>query len=177
MKIKKALTSLLLLCFAFNSLAENKSSFRSPYGAFGISFGSEKIGLNIIDEKTTYTGKRIYEIKAPRPMRDMLQNYYVLLTPYSGKVYSIWAESTFGEKYKSKCEDRKNKLISLLEKEHNQKFKDFKEPNYPNHKTDVKYMSVNDTDIIISCMDKGEILSLRYVNMELAAYAKSESRY
>lgn len=125
----------------------------------------------------TYTGKRIYKIKPPRPMRDMLQNYYVLLTPYSGKVYSIWAQSTFGEKYKSKCEDRKNKLISLLEKEYNQKFKDFKNHNYPNRKTNFNYMSINNTDITISCMDDGTILSLKYINAEFAAYAKSESRY
>lgn len=177
MKIKKLLTGLLLLCFAFNSYAENKSNFRVPYGAFGISFGSEKPGLNIIDEKMTYTGKRIYEIKPPRPMRDMLQNYYALITPYTGKVYSIWAESTFGEKYKSKCEDRKNKLMTLLEKEYNQKFKDFKDPDYPNYKTNVKYMSVNDTDITISCMDNGEILSLRYINAEFNAYARAENRH
>lgn len=178
MNIKKAfIISFCLIFSSSNALASNNDTVRVPYGAFGILFGSEKPGLNIIDEKITYTGKRIYEIKPPRPMRDMLQNYYVLLTPYSGKVYSIWAQSTFGEKYKSKCEDRKNKLISLLEKEYNQKFKDFKNPNYPNRKTNFKYMSINNTDITISCMDDGAILSLKYINAEFAAYAKSESRY
>lgn len=174
MKIKKVLTSLILLCFAFNSYAENKSNFQVPYGAFGISFGSEKPGLNIIKKGLTYKGKPIYEIKPPRPMRDMLQNYYVRLTPYSGKVYSISAESTFGEKYKSKCEDRRNRLISLLEKEYNQKFKDFKDPKYPNYETNIKYMSINDTDITISCVDDGKSLFLQYINFEFAVYARSD---
>ena len=63
-------------------------------GAFGINLGSFFNPQDALKVSKTTNGETLYIINAPKKIRKFT-NYYVLITPKTQKIYSIWAQAKF----------------------------------------------------------------------------------
>ncbi len=84
-------------------------------GAFGIKFGSSLSELKVIGTSKTTDGDTLYMVDPPIKIK-ALSEYYVMATPISKKVFSIWG---LDEKLqKSECLTRLKAILSALERKY-----------------------------------------------------------
>ena len=139
-------------------------------GAFGIRFGKKLDGLKIIRESKTTSGEPLYEIIPPKPIK-LLSEYYVMATPITKKVYSLWGiERNLDE---AECKARMEAILIILEKkykvERRKPLLSFS-PGY--------YIEKGDAQISVRCSQdymSGYELYIQYYHDKLEKQAKKEA--
>lgn len=107
----KAIALLVIFLSATIALGEEIT------GAFGINLGEKFEMSSAIGESKLEDGTPIYQFTPKSPYRT-LEKYFVLLTPQTRQVYSIWAIGEFSEKAEAIKEQ--SVLAELLSKKYGQ---------------------------------------------------------
>lgn len=142
----------------------------APKGAFGINFGSKLSELNILKETTLTNGNPLYRVQPPSPM-NLLDTYYVLVTPKSNEVYEIWGDKDYSREERAKCKTDKNSILALLEN----KYGEFKRPQFTYG--DIKEIEIDNVAINIDCRNSlNDNLSLRYQDLTILDKAEKEAK-
>lgn len=160
---------LVILCFcSFYSYADE---MKSPSGAFGINFGDKISDLKVVEKLSLTSGEPLYKVQAASPLKNKLESYYVMITPKTHEVHTIWGESSYQRRDRGKCQENKSDIVSLLEN----KYGESKAATDFNIYDDRKF-EVGDVSIYALCKDLGSSLSIRYFNNSLMEKAKREQK-
>lgn len=106
-----------------NSFSKPKAKPQTPKpqikGAFGINLGSFFNPQDALETTNLTSGEKMYKINVPKKVRKFI-DYYVLITPKTQKIYSIWGEA----KFKDRGAKREFSVIrNLIYKKYNNKGK------------------------------------------------------
>ncbi len=156
--------------FLFFILVSTIISFAQEItGAFGIKFGSLLKELNVIKASKTTDGDPLYMIDPPIKLK-LLTEYYVMVTPISKKIYSVWG---IDKKLKEKeCITSLEAILKALERKYKTKRKEifsFFDTNYMISKGKV-YVHVRCSNELTDYT-----LYVQYYHRDLMEQAKQES--
>lgn len=107
---KCAAVFLLSLCAFFSS-----SFAANITGAFGVKLGEKLNKLHVINVSSTTDDEPLYEITPVKRVK-FWDDYYVLITPITKKVYSIWGIKRGLSKID--CEANLEAVASIIEKKY-----------------------------------------------------------
>ena len=162
----------LLLVVPFLSQAEDmKKEVNAPTGAFGIEFGQKLSTLKVLNKGELTSGEAIYQVQSPNPLKGKLDQYFVLITPKTQKVHTIWGNKEYKGFSKQKCEAEKSDIVSILENKYGES-KPVREINIDND----RMFEVKNVNIFTVCQGMGSTLSIRYVNNEFSDLADQEKK-
>ncbi len=142
-------------------------------GAFGITLGQKFDPKQAIGKASLTDGTPMYEFKPKKPFRAFTE-YYVLITPKTHKVYSIWGigkvENT------QKCEKEQSLIVSILEKKYGLKQEEGFTSGMMEALAGLKFLSRGDRNVGVKCsgfIDDYQI-EIRYYDTKLKELAEKE---
>ncbi len=161
--------SLLPLLVLLSLIATQPVAAADPIeGAFGMTLGSEFDTSTAIGKNSLTDGTPMYQFAPESPFRS-LSSYYVLITPKTRRIYSIWAIGSFPNDESAKKEQAV--IMELL----TQKYGQGKGDNPFMSFADVKQIDQGDRSVLTKVsgfMDA--TLDLRYYDDTLRELAEKE---
>lgn len=150
---------------------EKVNKAEEPKGAFGILFGQPLKELKIIEKSELTSGEPLYKVKAPNPFKNKISEYYVLVTPKTHLVHTIWGDQSYDYEERGKCVSLKDDIVAVLEN----KYGPSEESSGMNIKNN-RVFSFSDSIIFVKCADLKEDFSIRYINSSLSDQADKEKK-
>jgi len=160
-------TLISILCILFiSSMAHGAEKIT---GAFGIQFGQNFMPRDAISTSQLLNdGTPFYEFRPQKPF-DTFSKYYVMITPVTNKVYSIWGIG--GVKNDSDCKNQRAVIIELIENKYG---KSERKSNLENF-LDVKVVSQGERYVMVKCGSfRDDKIEARYYDKKLEALAEKE---
>jgi hypothetical protein len=158
MKFKVLL--LIFLFASFNSIAENKIS-----SAFGLSLGADFDIKSSTGESSLTDGTPLYLFEASKTFRSF-NNYYVLVTPKTQKIYSIWGIGEFENT--PSCKKEQALIMAILKSKYG-------EPNKKSKKREIQIISQDNREIMTKCSGYSDVtIEIRYTDKALQLIAEDE---
>ena len=111
MKVYLTVTSIFLLLL----IPSLTNAYDKIDGAFGISLGTTFESSQSIGQSSLTDGTPMYQFSPTKQFRSF-SRYYVLITPTTNKIYSIWGLGSIENT--QKCEKERDLVMSLLEKKY-----------------------------------------------------------
>jgi hypothetical protein len=162
-KIRPLLAILLITTFA-----NAEESISRIEGAFGISLGQTFEPANAIGESALTDGTKMYQFSPEKPFRSF-KRYYVLITPKTNKVYSIWGLGDFENTPTAKKEQAL--IMEILKNKYGEKEKE----GFMDSLSDVKRVDHGDRSILVKISGMVDItMDIRYYDDELRNLAEEE---
>lgn len=161
---------ILALTF-FLPVFANAAIISDPSGAFGIEFGKQLKDLTVLEKNELRSGEPVYKVKAPNPLNNKLEDYYVLVTPESHKVYTIWGNKDYERMNRDKCINEKDDIVAILES----KYGESKSATTINIDND-RVFELDNVNIYAVCQNLGQNLSIRYINKGLQDLYEKEKK-
>lgn len=165
---KKLILIPIICLFSLSSYANQN---KSPSGAFGINFGEKLSNLKVIEKLSLTSGKPLYKVQAPSPLKNTLEEYYVIVTPKTQEVHTIWGDTYYQRSERAKCQVNKDNIVSLLENKYGNS-----KPATDFNVYDDRKIEVGDVSIYATCKDLGSLLSIRYFNNSLIEKNEKEEK-
>lgn len=165
-------TFLILLLFNVLFIA-NTHGEQKIMGAFGVQLGdyfdpSSAIGTGELED-----GTPMYQFNPEKKFRSF-DDYYVLITPKTHKIYGIWGIGT--AENSQKCEKEQALIMDLLQKKYGVQEKE----RLFDPLTDVKNIGQGNRDVTVKCSGFGDMsfvdmsINIRYYDRELKKLAEEE---
>ena len=167
--MKKFILFLILLLSPLIAFAGGKPI----KGAFGITLGQKFDPKQAIGKASLTDGTPMYEFKPKKPFRAFTE-YYVLITPKTHKVYSIWGigkvENT------QKCEKEQNFILTALERKYGIKPPDNELIASLSSLYGAKLLQKDGKTIVIKCtgLTDDYSISISYTDDKLEKVAEKE---
>jgi len=138
-------------------------------GAFGMKLGDTFSPLSAIGKSSLVDGREMYQFPPQNPFRS-LTRYYVLITPTTNKIYSIWGIGVAGNLAKWKLEQ--DVLMELL----TQKYGPPNKANIFDSLHDTKEISQGNRAVLTKVTGFGEdaTLEIRYYDHDIEKIAEKE---
>ena len=156
---------ILFLFLVFNS---NVLSQEKIIGAFGIELGQVFNPSSAIGEASLTDGTPLYQFNPEKKFRSF-SDYYVLITPQSNKVHTIWATGNFEND--PTCKKEQELVMAIIQKKYGEAEKD----GLISNMYDVKQVVQGKKRIITKCTGFTDVsLDIRYKDMELNEIADKE---
>jgi len=160
----KILKSIILFCSLISAIfAQEKIT-----EAFGQKLGGDFDPSSAIGKTALTDGTPMYEFSPSKTFRSF-KRYYVMITPTTHKIYSIWAIGTFENTATAKKEQAL--LMELLI----QKYGEEKKEGIFDAMSDVKRIDKGDRDILLKISGFTDVtLDIRYYDRPLEKLAEKE---
>ena len=161
----KKVTSLILVLLSISSICLSQDPNSA---AFGIRLGSNfditsSIGSNLLTD-----GTPMYKFKPENSFRSF-SRYYVLITPKTKKVYSIWGIGDIDSD--AKCKKEQDLVMAILVK----KYGEMDDQGLMSSLYDSKTISQGDKSVSTKCSGfSNVIIDIRYYDYELKTLAEKE---
>ena len=161
----KKVTSLILVLLSISSICLSQDPISA---AFGIKLGSNFDVTSSIGSNSLTDGTTMYKFKTENPFRSF-SRYYVLITPKTEKVYSIWGIGDIDSD--AMCEKEQDLLMAILVK----KYGEMSEQSLMSSLYDSKTISQGDKSVSTKCTGFSDItIDIRYYDHELKTLAEKE---
>ena len=161
----KKVTSLILVLLSISSICLSQDPISA---AFGIKLGSNFDVTSSIGSNSLTDGTTMYKFKTENSFRSF-SRYYVLITPKTEKVYSIWGIGDIDSD--AMCEKEQDLLMAILVK----KYGEMSEQSLMSSLYDSKTISQGDKSVSTKCTGFSDItIDIRYYDHELKTLAEKE---
>ena len=161
----KKVTSLIIVLLSISSICLSQDPNSA---AFGIRLGSNfdvtsSIGSNLLTD-----GTPMYKFKPENSFRSF-SRYYVLITPKTKKVYSIWGIGDIDSD--AKCKKEQDLVMAILVK----KYGEMDDQGLMSSLYDSKTISQGDKSVSTKCSGFSDVtIDIRYYDHELKTLAEKE---
>lgn len=137
-------------------------------GGFGKKLGQKFAPSQAIGRGALTDGTPMYMFSPSKNFRSF-SNYYVLITPTTHKVYSIWG---IGEvENTSQCKKEQSVLMAILQKKYGKP----EEDGFMAAMSDMKNIDQGNRYVLTKCSGFGDVtIEIRYKDKKLAALAEKE---
>ncbi len=171
--MSRTIRTLLILLLLNVLFIANTHGEQKIMGAFGIQLGdyfdtSSAIGTGELED-----GTPMYQFSPEKKFRSF-DDYYVLITPKTHKIYGIWGIGT--AENSQKCEKEQALIMDLLKKKYGVKEKEgFFDPV-----TGAKNIDQGNRDVTVKCSGFRDMsfvdmsINIRYYDRELKKLAEEE---
>ena len=161
--IKKTALVIFYIFFVELAYAEEKIQ-----GAFGIKLGQVFELSNAVGQNSLTDGTPMYEFSPEKRFRSF-SRYYVLITPRSHKVYSIWGIGN--QENDPSCKKEQALIMAILQR----KYGKIEEDKISSSLFDIKQIDQGGRYIITKCSGFSNVtIDIRYKDKGLAALAENE---
>lgn len=165
MKFKTSFSLVLVLVFGlvFSAQAEEKIS-----GAFGIKLGQVFDPSGSIGKGSLTDGTPMYQFSPKKKFRSF-STYYVLITPKTHKVYSIWGIGNMENN--PSCKKEQALVMAILQKKYGKVEKD----ELFSSLYDMKNIDQGNRYVLTKCSGFSDVwIDIRYKDKKLATLAENE---
>ena len=153
----------VLLIFSNNIYSNNPIS-----GAFGIQLGEYFNPESAIGTGSLTDGTIMYQFQSEKPFRSF-SRYYVLITPKTNKVYSIWGIGDMDSD--GKCGKEQDLLMAILTK----KYRESDNQGAMDSFMDIEKIDIGNKRIVTKCSGYSDVtIDIRYYDDELQIIAEEE---
>lgn len=171
----KSISVLIVVCQMFSSTGIAQEPIT---GAFGMTLGSVYDHNSTIDIIGTTDGGQLYQFHPQNKFRSF-SRYYIMITPKTDKIYSIWGIGDIVKPEVGKKEQAV--LMSILEN----KYGDSEREELPDSSDNVKQIDQGNRFIIVKLSEENLNVDMEIINLfssskrELSdfSYVKIEIRY
>lgn len=154
---------LMLLSISFNSIAEEKIT-----SAFGLNLGEEFDITSSIGESSLTDGTPLYLFEARKKFRSFA-NYYVMVTPKTRKIYSIWGIGQIENK--PSCKKEQALVMAILQKKYGKPEKGGLTSSF----RDIKSIDQGNRSVLTKCTGYSDVtIEVRYTDKRLEDVAENE---
>ena len=166
--MKKDLNNSTLIILFVLSIPNIILCQKSISGAFGIELGAKFDTTSIIGKGSLTDGTPMYKFKPENSFRSF-SRYYVLITPKTKKVYSIWGIGDIDSD--AKCRKEQDLVMAILVK----KYGEMDDQGLMSSLYDSKTISQGDKSVSTKCSGFSDVtIDIRYYDHELKTLAEKE---
>ncbi len=171
--MSRTIRTLLILLLLNVLFIANTHGEQKIMGAFGIQLGDYFDTTSAIGTGELEDGTPMYQFTPEKKFRSF-DDYYVLITPKTHKIYGIWGIGT--AENSQKCEKEQALIMDLLKKKYGVKEKEgFFDPV-----TGAKNIDQGNRDVTVKCSGFRDMsfvdmsINIRYYDRELKKLAEEE---
>ena len=137
-------------------------------GAFGVKLGDYFEPSSAIGTRELTDGTPMYRFNPEKKFRSF-DRYFVMITPKTHKIYSIWGLGT--AENSDKCKNEQALIMELLQKKYGVKEKE----GFFDTLSGVKSVDQGNKDVLVKCSGFMDIsIEIRYYDRELKKLAEKE---
>jgi len=157
----------VLLAFASMGFAAEEK-IEKIEGAFGIKLGEVFDPANAVGKGALTDGTPMYQFSPAKPFRSF-KSYYILITPKTNRVYSIWG---IGEFENTPTAQKEQDLVLEILK---QKYGDRKKEGLMDRLSDLKQIVQGDRSVVVKINGVIDVtMDIRYYDEPLRKLAEKE---
>jgi len=154
---------LVLFSISFNSTAEEKIT-----SAFGLKLGDNFDITSSIGESSLTDGTPLYLFEASKKFRSFA-NYYVMVTPKTRKIYSIWGIGQIDNT--PSCKKEQALVMAILQKKYGKPEKGGLTSSF----RDIKNIDQGNRNVLTKCTGFSDVsIEIRYTDTKLKDAAENE---
>lgn len=171
--MSRTIRTLLILLLLNVLFIANTHGEQKIIGAFGIQLGDYFDTTSAIGTGELEDGTPMYQFTPEKKFRSF-DDYYVLITPKTHKIYGIWGIGT--AENSQKCEKEQALIMDLLKKKYGVKEKE----SFFDPVTGAKNINQGNRDVTVKCSGFGDMsfvdmsINIRYYDRELKKLAEEE---